>query len=116
MYTIAFAYAGSGSNNALRKLLHVAVSDVADDVRRALTLTLTLTRTLTRTRTRTRTRTPTPTRTPTRTLTPTLSPNPNPNPDPNQVRRAAVTAIGFVLAATPAQCPKVGALLPSPSP
>ena len=47
MYTIAFAYAGSGSNNALRKLLHVAVSDVADDVRRALTLTRT--RTLTRT-------------------------------------------------------------------
>ena len=47
MYTIAFAYAGSGSNNALRKLLHVAVSDVADDVRRALTLTRTLTLTLT---------------------------------------------------------------------
>merc|ERR1719424_2526663 len=58
MYTIAFAYAGSGSNAALRKLLHVAVSDVADDV-----------------------------------------------------RRAAVTAIGFVLAATPAQCPKVVKLL-----
>ena len=96
MYTIAFAYAGSGSNNALRKLLHVAVSDVADDVRRALTLTRT--------------------RTLTRTLTPTLSRNPNPNPDPNQVRRAAVTAIGFVLAATPAQCPKVAKLLPSPSP
>jgi hypothetical protein len=57
-YTIAFAYACSGSNGALRKLLHVAVSDVSDDV-----------------------------------------------------RRAAVTAIGFVLAATPAQCPKVVKLL-----
>ena len=58
MYTIAFAYACSGSNTALRKLLHVAVSDVSDDV-----------------------------------------------------RRAAVAAIGFVLAGTPAQCPKVVKLL-----
>uniref|UniRef100_A0A7S2JSF5 26S proteasome regulatory subunit RPN2 C-terminal domain-containing protein n=1 Tax=Haptolina brevifila TaxID=156173 RepID=A0A7S2JSF5_9EUKA len=58
MYTIAFAYACSGSNQALRRLLHVAVSDVSDDV-----------------------------------------------------RRAAVTSIGFVLAGTPAQCPKVVKLL-----
>jgi 26S proteasome regulatory subunit N2 len=35
MYTIALAYAGTGSNKAVRKLLHVAVSDVSDDVRRA---------------------------------------------------------------------------------
>lgn len=35
MYTIAMAYCGSGNNEAIRKLLHVAVSDVNDDVRRA---------------------------------------------------------------------------------
>lgn len=35
IYCIAMAYAGSGLNEALRKLLHVAVSDVSDDVRRA---------------------------------------------------------------------------------
>jgi len=35
MYTVAMAYAGTGNNKALRKLLHVAVSDVNDDVRRA---------------------------------------------------------------------------------
>jgi len=35
MYTIAMAYVGSGSNKANRKLLHVAVSDVNNDVRRA---------------------------------------------------------------------------------
>ena len=35
MFTIALAYAGTGSNKAIRKLLHVAVSDVNDDVRRA---------------------------------------------------------------------------------
>lgn len=35
MFTIALAYAGTGNNKAIRKLLHVAVSDVADDVRRA---------------------------------------------------------------------------------
>ena len=58
MYTIAFAFACTGSNSALRRLLHVAVSDVSNDV-----------------------------------------------------RRAAVTAIGFVLAATPAQTPKVVKLL-----
>ena len=35
MFTIALAYAGTASNKAIRKLLHVAVSDVSDDVRRA---------------------------------------------------------------------------------
>ncbi|XP_078488674.1 26S proteasome non-ATPase regulatory subunit 1 [Ciona intestinalis] len=35
MYTIAMAYVGSGSNKANRMLLHVAVSDVNNDVRRA---------------------------------------------------------------------------------
>lgn len=58
MYTIAMAYNGSGSNKAIRKLLHVAVSDVNDDV-----------------------------------------------------RRAAVTAIGFILFRTPEQCPSVVSLL-----
>lgn len=35
MYATALAYAGTGNNKAIRKLLHVAVSDVNDDVRRA---------------------------------------------------------------------------------
>jgi len=35
MYSIAMAYCGTGNNEAIRKLLHVAVSDVNDDVRRA---------------------------------------------------------------------------------
>lgn len=35
MYCIAMAYAGSSKNSALKKLLHIAVSDVSDDVRRA---------------------------------------------------------------------------------
>ncbi len=35
MFTIALAYAGTGNNKAIRKLLHVAVSDVNDDVRRS---------------------------------------------------------------------------------
>lgn len=34
MYTLAMAYCGSGSNAATKRLLHVAVSDVNDDVRR----------------------------------------------------------------------------------
>lgn len=34
-YTIALAYAGTGNNKAVKKLLHVAVSDSNDDVRRA---------------------------------------------------------------------------------
>jgi 26S proteasome regulatory subunit N2 len=38
--TVALAYCGSGSNKAVRKLLHVAVSDVSDDVRRAAVLSL----------------------------------------------------------------------------
>nr|AAN71353.1 RE29621p [Drosophila melanogaster] len=58
MYTIAMAYNGTGSNKAIRKLLHVAVSDVNDDV-----------------------------------------------------RRAAVTAIGFILFRSPGQCPSVVSLL-----
>lgn len=58
MYTIAMAYCGTGSNTAIRKLLHVAVSDVNDDV-----------------------------------------------------RRAAVTGIGFVLFRAPEQCPSVVSLL-----
>merc|ERR1719507_2236885 len=40
MYTIAMAYAGTGNNKAIRKLLHVAVSDVNDDVRRAAVMGL----------------------------------------------------------------------------
>lgn len=35
MYTIALAYVATSNNNAIRRLLHVAVSDVSDDVRRA---------------------------------------------------------------------------------
>ncbi|RNA28469.1 26S proteasome non-ATPase regulatory subunit 1 [Brachionus plicatilis] len=35
MYTIAMAYCGTGNSEAIRRLLHVAVSDVNDDVRRA---------------------------------------------------------------------------------
>ncbi|SCV74944.1 BQ2448_7973 [Microbotryum intermedium] len=38
--TIAMAYAGTGNNRAIRKLLHVAVSDVNDDVRRAAVTSL----------------------------------------------------------------------------
>ncbi|XP_046668450.1 26S proteasome non-ATPase regulatory subunit 1 [Homalodisca vitripennis] len=58
MYTLAMAYCGTGSNQAIRKLLHVAVSDVNDDV-----------------------------------------------------RRAAVTGLGFLLFRTPEQCPSVVSLL-----
>ncbi|CAF1532294.1 unnamed protein product, partial [Rotaria sordida] len=36
MYTVAMAYCGTGNNAAVRKLLHVAVSDVNDDVRRSI--------------------------------------------------------------------------------
>lgn len=35
MYTLALAYAGTSNNEAIRKLLHIAVSDTSDDVRRA---------------------------------------------------------------------------------
>ena len=38
--TVAMAYAGTGSNKAVRKLLHVAVSDVNDDVRRIAVMSL----------------------------------------------------------------------------
>ncbi|SCU82457.1 LANO_0B06304g1_1 [Lachancea nothofagi CBS 11611] len=39
-YTIALAYAGTGNNKAVKKLLHVAVSDSNDDVRRAAVIAL----------------------------------------------------------------------------
>lgn len=38
--TIALAYCGTGSNKPVRKLLHVAVSDVSDDVRRVAVMSL----------------------------------------------------------------------------
>lgn len=40
MFTIGLAYAGTGNNSAIRKLLHFAVSDVSDDVRRAAVINL----------------------------------------------------------------------------
>ncbi|EJD04170.1 26S proteasome regulatory complex, non-ATPase subcomplex, Rpn2/Psmd1 subunit [Fomitiporia mediterranea MF3/22] len=40
VYTIALAYAGTSNNGAIRKLLHVAVSDTSDDVRRAAVTSL----------------------------------------------------------------------------
>jgi len=40
MYTIGMAYAGTANNPAIKKLLHVAVSDVSDDVRRAAVMNL----------------------------------------------------------------------------
>jgi len=40
MYTIAMAYCGTGNNKAIKRLLHVAVSDVNDDVRRAAVMSL----------------------------------------------------------------------------
>ncbi|CAH1781068.1 unnamed protein product [Owenia fusiformis] len=58
MYTIGMAYCGTANNKAIRKLLHVAVSDVNDDV-----------------------------------------------------RRAAVTSLGFLFFRTPEQCPQVVSLL-----
>ncbi|KAK3385414.1 armadillo-type protein [Podospora didyma] len=38
--TVAMAYCGTGSNKAIRKLLHLAVSDVNDDVRRIAVMSL----------------------------------------------------------------------------
>jgi len=38
--SVALAYCGTGSNKAVRKLLHVAVSDVNDDVRRIAVMSL----------------------------------------------------------------------------
>jgi 26S proteasome regulatory subunit N2 len=35
MYTVGLAYVGTGANSAVKRLLHIAVSDVSDDVRRA---------------------------------------------------------------------------------
>ena len=40
IYTIGMAYCGTGNNKAIRRLLHVAVSDVDDDVRRAAVMCL----------------------------------------------------------------------------
>ncbi len=40
IYCIALAYAGTGNNKAIRRLLHIAVSDVSDDVRRAAVISL----------------------------------------------------------------------------
>ena len=40
MYTIGLAYAGTGNNKAIKDLLHVAVSDVNDDVRRVAVIAL----------------------------------------------------------------------------
>ena len=40
MYTVAMAYCGTANNAAIRRLLHVAVSDVNDDVRRAAVTSL----------------------------------------------------------------------------
>lgn len=39
-FTIALAYAGTGNNKAVKKLLHIAVSDSNDDVRRAAVIAL----------------------------------------------------------------------------
>lgn len=40
IFTVAMAYCGTGSNKAVRRLLHVAVSDVSDDVRRVAVMSL----------------------------------------------------------------------------
>ena len=40
MFAIGCAYAGTSNNNAIRKLLHFAVSDVSDDVKRAALMNL----------------------------------------------------------------------------
>lgn len=40
MFAIAMAYCGTGDNSSVRKLLHVAVSDVNDDVRRAAVISI----------------------------------------------------------------------------
>lgn len=39
-FTVALAYAGTGNNKAIRRLLHTAVADSSDDVRRAAMLGL----------------------------------------------------------------------------
>ncbi|KDQ10690.1 hypothetical protein BOTBODRAFT_177975 [Botryobasidium botryosum FD-172 SS1] len=40
VYTLALAYAGTSNNHAVKKLLHIAVSDTSDDVRRAAVTSL----------------------------------------------------------------------------
>ena len=40
MFVIGMAYRGTANNGMLQKLLHYAVSDVSDDVRRAAVLNL----------------------------------------------------------------------------
>ena len=40
MFTIGCAYAGTSNNSAVKKLLHYAVSDVSDDVKRAALMNL----------------------------------------------------------------------------
>eukprot|EP00898_Chlorokybus_atmophyticus_P004570 jgi/Chlat1/5113/Chrsp33S05124 len=40
MFALAMAYCGTANNSAIRRLLHFAVSDVSDDVRRAAVLSL----------------------------------------------------------------------------
>ncbi|KAJ3305763.1 proteasome regulatory particle base subunit, partial [Blyttiomyces sp. JEL0837] len=40
IFTVAMAYSGTGNNKAIKRLLHVAVSDVNDDVRRAAVTSL----------------------------------------------------------------------------
>lgn len=40
IYTVALAYAGTGNNRAISRLLHVAVSDGSDDVRRAAVVSI----------------------------------------------------------------------------
>lgn len=40
MFAIAMAYCGTSDNSSIRKLLHVAVSDVNDDVRRAAVMSI----------------------------------------------------------------------------
>ncbi|EGO30956.1 hypothetical protein SERLADRAFT_364688 [Serpula lacrymans var. lacrymans S7.9] len=40
VYTLALAYAGTSNNDAIRQLLHIAVSDTSDDVRRAAVTSL----------------------------------------------------------------------------
>ncbi|CAE7360597.1 RPN2B [Symbiodinium sp. CCMP2456] len=39
-FAIALAYVGTSQNAAIRKLLHISVSDVSDDVRRAAVMAL----------------------------------------------------------------------------
>jgi len=40
MFMLGMAYGGTGSNSAIKRLLHVAVSDTSDDVRRAAVINL----------------------------------------------------------------------------